>query len=298
VNLPLVVDGLLPVDKSVGPTSHQVVAEARRALGLRRIGHTGTLDPFASGLLLLCLGTSTRLAEYFDAFPKGYQARARLGESTDTEDREGQVIARSEGWRSLDPQVVADCLSAMVGDRWQRPPAYSAKRVEGRRAHELAREGELLELPAVPVRIHSIEVESIELPELTFRVRCSTGTYIRAIARELGELLGVGGHLRELRRTEIGPFRVEDALPQAALVHPDLPNRHRISPLDALRDRFPVVPLGAEELRRIELGQRILTRDPALPEGGLVLLADGERLSAVARRVGEGLHPEKVFHHA
>ncbi|HSH45652.1 MAG TPA: hypothetical protein VK966_07335, partial [Longimicrobiales bacterium] len=133
--------GILPVDKPEGPTSHDVVAMARRALGVRRIGHTGTLDPFATGLLLLCVGPATRLAEYFSDLSKTYEATARLGVATDTLDRTGSTVSTSEAWRELSPDAIREAFQAEGGTRLQQPPAYSAKRIGGRRSHELAREG-------------------------------------------------------------------------------------------------------------------------------------------------------------
>src|SRR5690606_5028509 len=174
-------EGVLPVDKPAGPTSHDVVAQARRALGERRIGHTGTLDPFASGLLLLCVGRATRIAEYLTDMPKAYRATMRLGAATDTDDATGSVVAESDAWRTLDDATIRAAFAAEAGRRPQRPPAYSAKKIAGERAHRLARRGEIVELPDVDIEVHAIEVIAIALPEITFHVRCSSGTYIRSI---------------------------------------------------------------------------------------------------------------------
>jgi tRNA pseudouridine55 synthase len=200
------VEGVLPVDKPVGPTSHDIIAAARRALRQRRIGHTGTLDPFASGLLLLLLGRATRLAEYFADLPKRYTATAHLGVATDTEDRTGQIVATSDAWRGLAPDRVRAAFESMAGERMQRPPAFSAKKVAGERAYAAARRGDDLALQPVPIRIDSLRVTGLELPLVTFEVTCSTGTYVRSIARDAGDDLGVFGHLAELRRTGIGPW--------------------------------------------------------------------------------------------
>lgn len=288
-------DGLLPVDKPTGPTSHDVVARARRALGIRRVGHTGTLDPFASGLLLLLLGNATRLAEYFDGFPKEYVARARLGERTSTDDPEGEVTERSDEWRTLDRDRIAAALASFRGDALQEPPAYSAKKVGGRPAHRLRRAGTEVALPPVPVTIHEIVLEELSLPELRFRVRCSTGTYIRAIARDLGEQLGVGGHLVALRRVAIGPFRVEEALPLDRIEEGDAVSRGLRSPLEAV-GHLPRVEVDEEEGERILRGQSLSTEGRSgLEEGRPLALASGDRLLAVAEMAEGRIHPRKVF---
>src|SRR4051794_6711406 len=210
-------NGVLPVDKPVGPTSHDAVAAVRRALRTREVGHTGTLDPFASGLLLVCVGRATRLAEYLTGLPKTYVATMRLGEVTDTDDLTGEVIHSSDAWRSLSHDAIEDALRAQVGTIQQLPPSYSAKKVGGERMYAAARRGETVERKPVAVTIHAIRVLGIDLPDVEFEVECGAGTYIRAIARDAGAALGVGGHLRALRRTRIGPHAVDRAVPLDAL---------------------------------------------------------------------------------
>jgi tRNA pseudouridine55 synthase len=205
-------DFVLPVDKPEGPTSHDVVAAARKALSERRIGHTGTLDPFASGLLLLCVGRATRLAEYFSGLDKEYEAEARLGIATDTLDRDGNVVAVSERWSEVTEEGLEAALGALRGDIEQVPPQFSAKKVEGERAYKSARDGRRVELPPVPVTVRELTLTGVDLPFVRFRVRCSSGTYVRALARDLGAGLGVGAHLTALRRTAVGPRSVEGAL--------------------------------------------------------------------------------------
>ena len=183
------------------------MARARRALDTRRVGHTGTLDPFASGLLLLCLGPATRLAEYLLGLDKEYLATARLGVTTDTLDREGDAVETASGWETLSSDEVRAALDELTGSISQTPPAFSAKKVKGEAAHRLARRGEAPELEPVTVTIHELELLDLDLPRVRFRVRCSSGTYVRAIARDVGEALGVGAHLTELRRTGIGTRR-------------------------------------------------------------------------------------------
>ena len=203
--------GLLLIDKPAGDTSHDVVLEVRRALGLRRVGHTGTLDPFATGLLLALIGSFTRLAELFHALPKVYEATMELGRQTDTDDLTGDTVAESAGWRVQTTEAIRSAFAVREGAGLQRPPAYSAKRVAGQRAHAVARGGGHVELAPTDVTFHELEVTGVDLPEVRFRARVSTGTYIRALARDIGHDLGCGGHLTRLRRTSIGPFLVEDA---------------------------------------------------------------------------------------
>lgn len=218
--------GVLLVDKSAGPTSHDVVVRAREALDIRRIGHTGTLDPFATGLLLLCVGSATRLVEYLHLLPKRYDATLRLGVQTSTHDPTGEITDRSEAWRGIGEDEIGRALERHTGRLRQRPPAYSAVRVGGERAFRAAREGRPLELEPREVEVHALELRGLELPELRISARVGTGTYIRALARDIGRDLGAGAHLRELRRTRIGPFDVSSAIPLEKLgpgVGADLP---------------------------------------------------------------------------
>ncbi|HEX5727009.1 MAG TPA: tRNA pseudouridine(55) synthase TruB, partial [Longimicrobiaceae bacterium] len=227
-------NGVLPVDKPAGPTSHDAVAAVRRALGTRQVGHTGTLDPFASGLLLVCVGPATRLAEYLTALPKTYRATLRLGEATDTDDLTGETLSTDDGWRALSEDRVRAALAAQVGEIEQLPPRYSAKKVAGERAYAVARRGGEVERKPVRVQIHALRVLSVELPEVEFEVECGAGTYIRAIARDAGEALGVGAHLRALRRTRVGPHAVESAVPLDALGDGARVRAALLSPADAL----------------------------------------------------------------
>jgi tRNA pseudouridine55 synthase len=292
-----VLEGILPVDKPVGPTSHDVVAVARRWLALEKAGHTGTLDPFASGLLLLCLGRSTRLAQYLHGFDKEYEAEVRLGVRTTTDDLQGDSISASEDWRTLTRDEVGAALARFQGDIEQRPPDYSAKKVDGTRAYERARRGAEVALASATVRVHWIQLESFDLPYARFRVACSTGTYVRAIARDLGESLGVGGHLTGLRRVRIGPFDVRAALPLAGLGEKAAVARALVSPLDALA-HLPCVSVTADEASLLRRGQPVPAGAAAGGGGGAELdyaLALGSELVAVAALDGEWLRPRKVF---
>lgn len=295
MTLPGAGDGVLLVDKPAGPTSHDVVRMARRGLEVRRVGHSGTLDPFASGLLLLLVGRSTRLAQYMDAFPKTYEAEAFLGRLTTTLDTEGEVVEERSGWERLTSDQAREALAHLVGPQEQVPPAFSAKKVKGEAAYVRARRGERVDLPPVPIRVHEMELIALELPRLRFRVRSSTGTYIRALARDLGERLGTVAHLTALRRTAIGPFRVDDALSPEELDRPAAVKRAWISPLEALA-HLPRLEVSMEQARTLISGQVLpLDRSEVPPEGGPVAVAAGGELLAVGEMAGRSVRPRKVF---
>jgi tRNA pseudouridine55 synthase len=287
-------DGFLPVDKPSGPSSHDVVTSARRALGTRRIGHTGTLDPFASGLLLLCVERATRLAEYLHELPKSYEAVARLGQVTTTLDPEGEVTEERPGWERLGEEEIRGAMAGMLGRQEQLPPAFSAKKVGGEAAYRRARRGEAVELRVVGVEIHRMELLELDLPRIRFAVTASTGTYVRALARDLGEALGTVAHLVALRRTAIGPFSVEDAVGTHALENPARVQRAWIHPLEAL-GHFPRVDLAAAEARRLQAGQAIPLERPSVPAGRPVAVAAAGELLAVATLSEGVLRPVKVF---
>ncbi len=297
--------GLLLVDKPAGPTSHDIVLRARRALGVRRIGHTGTLDPFAEGLLLLAVGSVTRLVEYFHVLPKTYEAELELGVETDTLDPTGEVTRRSDVWRELDQREIEDSLAALRGELRQVPPAYSAKKVGGERAYDAARSGRAVELEPVTVHVHELRPLEISPPRVRLRMRVSTGTYVRAIARDLGALLGCGAHLTSLRRTAIGPFEVAEALPGAKLREGcELAAPHWLNPARAV-EWLQGRELAREELEFVRTGRRVPcgnieagsvgpedeARDVNLP---VALLSEG-RLVGVAERTGDELQPRKVL---
>lgn len=304
--------GIVRVDKPEGPTSHDVVAAARRAFGERRIGHTGTLDPFATGLLLVCIGrTATRLAPLITDLPKRYHAVARLGEETTTDDCTGEVTLRNDG-ANIDGGRVAAALDAMKGQSMQTPPAFSAKKVEGRRAYVSARAGIEVDLAPVPITIHEVRVIDVRLPDVEFEVLCSAGTYVRAIARDLGRSLGIGGHLRALRRTAIGQHRVEGAVPLDQLGDDAAVSAAWMRPLDAVA-HLPRVDIDADDLARITHGMSVpapVGLDRGAAGAGLGASAESASGSVAAARiavthdgrlvaiaqVSEGdLLPKKVF---
>lgn len=292
-------EGFLPVDKPPGPTSHDVVARARKALGMRRVGHTGTLDPFASGLLLLCVGRATRLTQYLDALSKSYEAEARFGQLTTSLDTEGEVVREDEAWTGLDEARVRGAMAGLKGRQDQIPPAYSAKKLGGEAAYLRARRGEVVVLAPVEVEIHELELLDWSPPRLRFRVRCSTGTYVRAIARDVGERLGTGAHLTRLRRTAIGPIHVADAVALDALTKPEgvalrSLDQAWIQPLDALV-HLPRIDVEPEEAIRLGRGQGVDRTAEDLPDGALVAVAADGTLLAVAEAMGGTLRPRKVF---
>ena len=286
--------GVLPVDKPEGPTSHDAVAAVRRALRTRQVGHTGTLDPFASGLLLVCVGPSTRLAEYLTPLPKTYLATMRLGEETDTDDLTGRVVSSSDGWRAVREDDVARALAAQAGTIQQMPPAYSAKKVEGRRSYDVARGGGEVALAPVAVTIHAIRVVSVDLPDVVFEVTCGSGTYIRAIARDVGRALGVGGHLRTLRRTRIGAHDVDHAVPVDALGDEARVAAAMIAPADALA-HLPRVVADARGQADVAHGRAVPAPDGLAADGPVAVVSEAGALLAVGEAADGRVRPRKVF---
>ncbi|MEL0261520.1 MAG: tRNA pseudouridine(55) synthase TruB, partial [Aquiluna sp.] len=207
------VSGLALIDKPGSVTSHDEVARLRKELGTRQMGHAGTLDPMATGLLILGVGSATRLMQFFLGLDKSYRATVVLGQSTTTDDAEGETVAITDASAITAEQVLA-ALAGMTGEQLQLPSKVSAKKVKGKRAYDLVREGKEFELEPKQVTISRIEVmgelQTGKLCQFEIEVDCSSGTYIRAIARDLGEILGVGGHLSALRRLSIGPFSVDE----------------------------------------------------------------------------------------
>lgn len=297
--------GVLLVDKPDGPTSHDVVAMGRRALGTRRVGHTGTLDPFATGLLLLCAGRATRLASLFHLLPKRYAATVLLGVETDTDDRTGTPGPVSDAWHGLARGDAERALADLTGDLEQRPPAFSAKRVAGRRAHWIARAGGEPDVATARVRVHRLRLERWEPPRVRLEAWVSTGTYIRALARDLGRALGCGAHLAALRREAIGPFSVSGALPAESLAEGDPRATDAwLAPARALA-WLPRRELDAEEARLVAHGARLPEREvrdplvPGFPEGPVpalpVALVETGTLVAVAEAIDGVLQPRTVI---
>ncbi len=205
------IDGFLNINKPAGMTSHDVVARTRRLFNQKRVGHLGTLDPEATGVLPVALGMATRLIEYFDHCLKSYQAQLTFGIRTDTEDAWGSILENQET-KGLTLEQIEEILPEFKGDILQIPPMYSALKVQGKRLYELAREGKEVKREPRKVSIYSLEILNWENPKLDFSVSCSRGTYIRSLCRDMGERLLVGGHMSSLKRTAVGPFQLEDSV--------------------------------------------------------------------------------------
>jgi tRNA pseudouridine55 synthase len=256
--------GLLLVDKPGGPTSHGIVSQTRKALGLKKVGHAGTLDPMATGLLVLGVGQGTKLLTYCVGLEKAYEATIRLGMTTSTDDAEGEsdVVASPEILDALGEDAIRAALQEFVGDILQVPSTVSAIRVDGKRAYERHRAGEEVVLAPRPVTISLIDVRSIRRKhpwwDVDIRVECSSGTYIRAIARDLGAALGVGGHLTALRRTRVGPFNVQDACSPE-----DISESQLQSLAEASGELMPQVALTAAQAQDMSHGKKVfLTAEP------------------------------------
>jgi tRNA pseudouridine55 synthase len=281
------------VDKPAGPTSHDVVHVARRALAERRIGHAGTLDPPASGLLVVLVGRATRLARFVGMLPKAYAGTLRFGWETSTDDATGAVAGELEGgWRALDQARIASAFTQVQQQPLQVPPAVSAKKVDGERAYRRVRRGEATELPGVPVMIHDWRLLECDLGQgvVSFEVLCSSGTYVRAIARDVGRALGTRAHLLALRRTAIGDWTVGDAAGMDALVPERAPALLR--PMAEAVQHLPAVILPHAEAARLCQGQRIEAGGYA---SGAVAVFDSTGLIAVAESRAGVLHPDVVL---
>lgn len=290
--------GLLVVDKPAGLTSHDVVARVRKASGQRRTGHTGTLDPFATGVLVVCLGQATRLAARVTDGDKRYRATMRLGQATTTQDLTGE----------LSDQVDADAVAAaladggvrlrelargFVGPIAQRPPMFSAKRKDGVRLHELARRGEVIEREPVTVVVRALELLAIDGADVELDVRCGKGTYIRTLAHDLGAALGTHAHLTALRRTEVGDFTLADAIALDALDSPAAVEAALLPPLRAVSD-LPALELAAAQLARLRNGQQV-ERPDLPPQGAELAITAAGQLAALAVVEDGRLQPRLVF---
>jgi tRNA pseudouridine55 synthase len=286
--------GLLNIHKPKGPTSHDMVARVRRGTKIKKIGHAGTLDPMATGVLVLCIGPATRLSEYVMESTKTYLARLHFGVETDTYDAEGAVIAENPA--PVSREVIEAALDAFRGDILQVPPMYSAIQKDGRRLYDLARAGIEVEREARPVTIHALDLITWEPPYADLRVQCSPGTYIRSLAYDLGRAVGVGAHLAALERSASGLFTVENAVSW-----PDLETamqagtwqQYLLPPDLALSKALPV-HLSADDTTRVWNGMTI----PAEPGDAPLARAydPAGNLIAVLERRGVYWKPEKVFH--
>jgi tRNA pseudouridine55 synthase len=288
-------NGLLVLDKPGGITSRAALDRAARWFPRRtRIGHTGTLDPLATGVLVLCLGSATRLGEYVQRMAKTYRTRLRLGARSDTDDADGIITPVAEA-RPPDAGTMREAVAGMVGEIEQVPPGYSAAKVAGRRAYDLARQGEEISLAPRRVHVDGIDVLAFDYPHLDLEIHCGKGTYVRSLARDLGERLGCGALVQTLRRLRVGPFTVEEAV---SLEADAATARARLLPPAAAVAELPRVVLEPSELRRLGNGQAVPFRGAAQRASREVAVFDEtDRLEAVARLdLDRGvLWPEKVL---
>lgn len=286
--------GVLAVDKPAGITSFDAVQAVRRLVGVRRVGHAGTLDPFATGLLIICVGEATKAVPFLMDGDKEYEAVIALGAETDTCDPEGTVVAEVDA-SHVTRQAVEDALGAFVGQVEQVPPVFSAIRKDGRRLYELARAGEEVEVPSRVVRIEAVDVTAFEPGRVTIRVRCGKGTYIRSLGRDLGRALGTVAHLAALRRTASGPVRVEDAASLSALQALDVEAViARMQTISAALAHLPTIQLEPDAARRFGCGQRVAVEGATDTEAARVL-DPSSRLIAVGRVADEVLEVVRGF---
>ncbi len=258
------ISGVLVVDKPVGMTSHDVVQAIRMGTGIRRAGHTGTLDPRASGVLVILVGPAVRLSEYVSASDKRYQAVIRLGASTDTYDADGRFTQQANAPINVTEQQFEETLKQFIGEIEQTPPPYSAVKVQGRRAYDMARQGEEVDLAPRKITVHHLEVLEWAPPEVVVDVHCSSGTYVRSLANDMGNALGCGAYLIGLRRTKSGRFSLRDATPLRKLQEAfQAGNWYQllIPAAEALAD-WPAIELDPDQVEAIKHGHRV----PALED--------------------------------
>jgi len=299
-------DGLFLIDKETDCTSHDVVQQVRRILGQRKIGHCGTLDPGATGLLVLTLGRATRLTRFLIRAPKIYEGEIRFGATTDTYDRHGEITAEAS-IADLETEIVTKPMEELVGTLDQAAPPFSAKKFKGEKFYEMARRGE--EVPESKKEITVYEFAAtgpLREGVLPFRLECSSGTYVRSLAHDLGQSLGCGAHLAELRRTKVGPFHVDQAV---TLEHLSLQAEAKETPaegwipIDQVPLPFPELATDSQQSKRLVHGQSVLFRDLEGEEGDWVKLVDrrGQLIAVgtVAERIGSGkvglVQPKIVF---
>lgn len=301
-------NGILVVNKAPGMTSQQVVGRARRLLGIKKIGHTGTLDPDVTGVLPLCVGTATRVAEYLLDQSKAYRGEVTFGFSTNTQDASGEVLEEVDHV-SLTESQIREVLASFVGPILQQPPAFSAIKIAGQRAYDLARKGEAVEIPAREVTIYKLEIVEMELdaarPKVRFDVECSKGTYVRTLCHDLGIKLGVPAHMSHLVRTRSGPFTLDQALTleqiEAAMAKGTMESR--LLPLQSALPHMPAHTLPEVLERRVENGRELTIKRliPGTDVGSLIRIENRTGQLLALYRVTEIANgetytkPEKVF---
>jgi tRNA pseudouridine55 synthase len=275
-------EGLLLVDKPAGITSHDVVDSVRRTLATKKVGHAGTLDPMATGLLLIGVGRATRLLRFLGDLAKTYEGTLRLGVETDTLDADGDVIGESPV--DVTKEQVVEAMRSLAGESLQRPPSYSAVKVGGRKLYEAARAGEHLEAEPRAIRVDAFDLLSFDPPDVAFRVVCTGGTYVRVLAADVGAAVATGAHLTALRRTAIGPYRSEDAVTPEAVREP--------LPIEAAVGHLPRLDLEADEAEAASHGRPLGPADIGGPYG--VFGPDG-RLIGVYEDDGPRSRPQVIL---
>lgn len=281
-------DGVLVIDKPAGMTSHDVVDEIRRRFSTRKVGHGGTLDPDATGVLIVGLGRATRFLAYAQAGFKRYRAVARFGITTDTQDASGTVMSEAEP--SFGRADLTNTLAAFTGEIQQVPPMVSALKVGGERLYEMARRGEEVERASRTVTVADLTLADLDMPEATLDITCSGGTYVRTLIHDLGRALGCGAHMKSLRRVEAGGFSLSDAVALHAAGPGDL------RPLAEAVAALPRLEAGAQEAEDVSHGRslQIPKRAPNLEQGGVVAVLHGGRLLGVYKRDGDRLTADRV----
>ncbi len=281
-------DGILVIDKPQGPTSHDVVDAVRKALRLKKVGHTGTLDPMATGVLPLVLGRGTKLARYASGGDKTYRATVALGSTTKTLDAEGEVVQVRPVSSTL--AQVQEVLATFEGDIEQVPPMYSAKKIDGKKLYTLARKGIEVEREPKSVTVRWLKLTAFESPEIHFDVCCTAGTYVRVLAQDIGENLGCGAHLKALRRLQAGSFKLDESVELQALIEDPSLAAPRVLPLSRALETLPVLSVPSDIARLIVTGYQLNVADmrcldtPVFrTEQALAVSQDGGRLIAIAR---------------
>ena len=294
-------DGILLVDKPQGMTSHDVVDRLRKACGIRRIGHTGTLDPRATGLLVMCLGQATRLSQFLSGLDKTYEGAMRLGVTTASHDLDGEVLRETEVDPGTTIEVIQQACDRFVGEILQVPPMVSAIKIGGKRLYKLARAGQEVERPARPVSVYEFSVSRLDLPDADVQVKCSSGVYVRTLCHDVGQCLGCGAALARLRRIRVGGYDIGDAAPLDALNAPEVVAERLIPMGDALKLPSVTVSKAQEQILRTGNALSGCTLEGGSPvEGGLVQVKT-ERgklvalANAVATAAGLRIQPKRVF---
>lgn len=282
------IDGVLNIAKPAEWTSHDVVDKLRRTLGLRKVGHAGTLDPMATGVLPVLLGKGTRVSEYLVEWDKEYEAILCLGQDTDTQDATG-VVTRARSWAGVTEEAIRIAAAQFSGNLLQVPPMYSALKVAGRPLYKMARAGKTIERTPRPITIHHLEILNVNIPDVTLRVSCSKGTYIRTLCADIGEVLGTGGHLRQLCRTRVGPLHIDNAMSPLEIEGPEFlqENNQVLWSLDAVLGHLPEVTIASEMVSRALNGTPIPSSSVSGELSESWRAGQGEKIIRVKDPVGQ-----------